>query len=418
MVARSNRISDESTSRILALLDMQQDESPLLHALVDNGILSPDNVLNKIMASKKTEVLKFHPYAITPPGKNGGRWQTFVKNRDGSRKNIKAPTEEALLTMLVEYYSPLANLDKTTFHFLFDEWIKHKSAITDSQNTIKRHQQHFRKYFLPSKLIDMPIRRIQPLLLEEECNQIVKRFNMSRKEWTNVKTILTGMFSYAVKSGYLKNDPMSGLKISVKYRQVNKKTGKTETYNTDELELLTSYLDQKYLETGDVAFMAVRLNFYLGLRVAELVALKWEDLSDERHLHIVREEVRNQVTNETSVVEHTKTHADRFVPLVPKAIEILDKIPHHDEYIFVKNLKRLKSKDIATVLEKYAKVNGLKVKSTHKIRKTYASMLNANGVPLDAIREALGHQDLKTTLSYLFNPLTDNETYDLIQQAL
>ena len=70
------------------------------------------------------------------------------------------------------------------------------------------------------------------------------------------------------------------------------------------------------------------------------------------------------------------------------------------------------------VLRKYAERNGLPIKSSHKIRKTYASMLNANGVPLDCIREMLGHSDLTTTLSYIYNPLTEKETYDLITDAL
>ena len=44
--------------------------------------------------------------------------------------------------------------------------------------------------------------------------------------------------------------------------------------------------------------------------------------------------------------------------------------------------------------------------------------LNANGVPLDAIREQLGHANLSTTLSYIYNPLTESETYSLISRAL
>ncbi len=54
--------------------------------------------------------------------------------------------------------------------------------------------------------------------------------------------------------------------------------------------------------------------------------------------------------------------------------------------------------------------------STHS--KTYASNLNASGVPLDCIREMLGHSSLSTTLGYIYNPLTESETYNLITKAL
>ena len=80
--------------------------------------------------------------------------------------------------------------------------------------------------------------------------------------------------------------------------------------------------------------------------------------------------------------------------------------------------KRVKARQIAYVLEKYAERQGVQTKSTHKMRKTYASMLNTNGVPLDAIREQLGHTELSTTLSYIYNPLTEQETYSLISGAL
>ena len=56
--------------------------------------------------------------------------------------------------------------------------------------------------------------------------------------------------------------------------------------------------------------------------------------------------------------------------------------------------------------------------TSHKIRKTYASRLSANGVPIDCIRENLGHSNLATTLEYIYNPLTESETYELIKNAL
>ena len=197
-----------------------------------------------------------------------------------------------------------------------------------------------------------------------------------------------------------------------------KKTGKTETYNSDELKDLNQYLDRMYTETLDTAFLAVKLNFLLGLRVGELVALKWDDYININNLHIVREEVRNQVTNQYEVVEHTKTNRDRFVVLVPKAINILQKIERTGDYIFMRDSERLTSRQIAYVLEKYAERQGLSTKSTHKMRKTFASNLNASGVPIDCIRELLGHSNLNTTLGYIYNPLTEKETYDLISKAL
>lgn len=91
---------------------------------------------------------------------------------------------------------------------------------------------------------------------------------------------------------------------------------------------------------------------------------------------------------------------------------------HKDEYINLKDGKRLTSRQFNYVLEKYAQCTGKKTKSSHKIRKTYASNLSAANVPLDCIREQLGHANASTTFQYIFNPFTEEQTYDLLSKAL
>lgn len=390
----------------------------ILSANTTDDIINADNVLEAIMNARKEKLLEKHPYKITEPKSEGGRWQTYYRDASGKRITIRAQTKDALLEKLIPIYFQESHLDKLIFSDLFLEWLEYKKTVTDSPNTIKRHTQHYKRYFERSELNNMPVRRIGTLFLESECNRLVKEYSMSRKEWNNVKTILKGCFEYAVRKEYITDNPMDDVKILVKYRQVVKKTGRTETYNTEELENLNKYLDEMYAETEDVVFLAVKINFLLGLRVGELVALKWEDCKEQSHIHIVREEIRNQETNLCDVVEHTKTNHDRYVPLVPKAISILEKIPKQGSYIFMRDSERITSRQIAYVLEKYAERQEIATKSTHKMRKTYASILNAGGVPLDCIRELLGHSNLTTTLGYIYNPLTESETYDLISKAL
>lgn len=396
---------------------LSPSKKKMLLEAIRTGIINFDSVYDDLIVSKIENVKKMHPYRITPPSHAGCRWSTYYKGADGKRHNIKAQTEESLYKKLVSVYYTEQNLDKKTFKELFDEWIDYKESISNSMNTIKRHKQRYRKYFEPV-FANVPIRRIQEVFLEVECNKLVADYNMSSKEWINAKTILNGMFSYAIRMGYLEKSPLENVVISKRFRQIAHKTGKTETYNSEELRALSLYLDEMYSKTFDTVYLAVKLNFYLGLRVGELVALKWTDRTDLNHLHIQREEVRNQETGEISIEEHTKTNTDRYVPLVPKAINILAKISNNSEYIFTKGDKRIKARQVNYVLEKYAERKGLKTKSSHKIRKTFASNLNASGIPIDSIREILGHANLSTTYNYIFNPLTEQETYNLIVKAL
>ena len=115
--------------------------------------------------------------------------------------------------------------------------------------------------------------------------------------------------------------------------------------------------------------------------------------------------------------------------LVPKAIIILQKIReaapplNSNQFIFVRDGQRISSRQIAYILEKYAERSGKPVKSTHKMRKTFTSRAavgkdGSPGISLDAVREILGHNDLRTTLGYIYNPDTEKETYDKLKAVL
>ena len=395
----------------------------LLQAASECGIFTEDSLRTLVEMKEKELMLKQHPYSIRQLP--DGRWQTyFADPQKGKRKEVRAASEEKLVNKLYSLYKEARHIEKLKMTDLYEQWLEYKKTITESENTIKRHEQHYRKYFEGTPLFSKTAADVTKVELESFCNGIIKEHNLSSKEFTNIKTILMGMFNYAVDREMISQSPMDRVRIRVKFRQIQKKNGKTQTYNTEELAVLNEYLDRMFSETHDVAFLAVKLNFLLGLRVGELVALKWDDRVDLRHLHIWKEEIRNQKDNSLTVVEHTKTHTDRLVPLVPKAIAILDLIastnPTTDPegFIFTRDGERITARQINYVLEKYAERNGLQTKSSHKMRKTYASNLNANGVPVDEIRELLGHSNLSTTMGYLYNPLTEKDTYERIKAAL
>jgi len=414
---RKDYLMNKKTAKIKALSQQYYD-------ILNNG---GGDTQQLVIDTLKKEILKNHPYEITKGTDN--RWQTYVKDPDtGKRICVKGKTKSDIEAKLVERYKEMyAHIEKRTVDKMYHEWlIDYKTPRTESANTIKRHGQHYEKYLKGTALFKMQLDMVDKLTLESFCNKLVKDNNMTSHEYVNVKTIIKGLFEYAYDKGYIKKDPMETVRITVKFKQVAKKSGKTETYNSKEQEKLIQYLDEKYAETKDLSFLAVKLHFFIGLRIGELSALKWKDVIDMTHLHVEREEIRNQDTGVTEVVDHTKTRTDRTVLLVPKAYAVLnevktngDAVPTEEGYIFTREGERLRARQIQYVLDKYQERSGMEVrKASHKIRKTYASNLSAAGVPIDEIREQLGHSNLSTTYKYIFNPLTEAETYERIKGAL
>jgi len=56
--------------------------------------------------------------------------------------------------------------------------------------------------------------------------------------------------------------------------------------------------------------------------------------------------------------------------------------------------------------------------SSYSFWYTTASRLSTKGMPLDKIRNILGQVDEKTTLSYIYNPNTEQETLNIMNEAL
>lgn len=387
---------------------------------------SKNALLDIIAMNRKELVLSVHKYKISQLKGKDKRWHTYIPadTKRGIRE-IKRSSEKEVIDFLADFYG----LGSLTFTELYNDWLAYKETITDSPSTVRRHGQHFNRYFIreKSKLLNMDITKIDRLTLQSECNRLVKKYNMTHKEWCNVKTILNGMFEYAYDKHWLRENPCERLKITVKYRQENKKASETQVFQGEEYDDILSYLDEMFAATNDSAFLAVKLGFYTGVRVGELVALKWEDADlNRRTLHIHSEESNQPYRDENGrwhdnriVVQHTKTNTDRVIQLLPKALDVLAMIGHKsDGYLFTRDGKRITERQVNYVLEKYAKCKGLRTKSSHKLRKTYASRLDAAGIPLDVIRRDLGHSDIKTTLAYLYDPWDEPSTYALKAGAI
>ena len=136
-----------------------------LQAVDKNNIMGLDSILNTLMASKREKVRKLHPYSITPPAKENGRWQTYYKGADKKRKLIQAHSEAELLDKLIPLYLSESHIDKLTFYELFSEWLEYKKTVTESPNTIKRYIQHYNRYFGVSILHGRKIKAIDEILL-------------------------------------------------------------------------------------------------------------------------------------------------------------------------------------------------------------------------------------------------------------
>ena len=160
-------------------------------------------------------------------------------------------------------------------------------------------------------------------------------------------------------------------------------------------------LDQKLLDEQDGEL--VRVAAYTGLRLGELLALRWKDIDFDGSVMTVSRALSAGV--ETT----TKSGRVRRVPLPEQAAAALLRLRNRPDFIAAKELVFAdptlgRPLHPVTVRKRYKHARdlvGARPLRFHDLRHTYGSLLAAGGVDLVTIKEMMGHSALSTTGRYL-----------------
>ena len=161
----------------------------------------------------------------------------------------------------------------------------------------------------------------------------------------------------------------------------------------------------------------------VGLRVGELVALKWKDPKNS-YLHIRRMEQKQFEQKpdgkwhyHIEVVEHTKSDAGyrTIYIMVSTAMEIFTRIKeanlergfscNAEDYVFLYRGNRITSQAIDKKYERYCRELGFVKKGNHKTRKTCLTKIADNpNINLKDAMQFSGHRDVQPISSTIASP--------------
>lgn len=133
--------------------------------------------------------------------------------------------------------------------------------------------------------------------------------------------------------------------------------------------------------------LIIKLLYSTGLRVSELIKLKWNDLEYE---------------NNTAWVRGGKGKKDRVIIISPNLINDLKKLKKDSEYVISgRENTNLSVKNIQKIIRNTAKRANINKKVTpHTLRHSFATHLLEEGTDIRMIQELLGHSNLQTTQIY------------------
>lgn len=214
--------------------------------------------------------------------------------------------------------------------------------------------------------------------------------------------LLGGIFSYAVRCDYLKDNPCRGVQLykdnkGERFLTIQEFGILGETLRLAETEGLpwifnetkkakhrpTDPENQREVFPRDVT-AAVRLLMLTGCRLREILGLRWEDVDFERG-------ILNLPDSKTG---------RKKVLLAGPSIAILGELKRHGEYVITGRKPDRPRADLNRPwrrITQHARLNGLRL---HDLRHSYASVGAASGMGLIALGKLLGHASTSTTQRY------------------
>jgi integrase len=267
-----------------------------------------------------------------------------------------------------------------------NDWIKERIGIDYAKATHRRFTvtyEHIAAFIkLKYKLEDIPLRSLKYSFVTdfEHYLKTVRRCNHNSS--LKYVRIFRRVINKSVVNGWLEKDPF------VAYRAKLKECRRV-ILTADELQTLaTKVIDTLRLDQVRDVFVFC---CYTGL--------SYVDVEKLNRSHIVKGFDGEYWIN----IDRTKTGSSSNVPLLPKAIEIIEKYKNNTERgVRTCLLPVISNQRLNAYLKELCVICGLNKKLTfHSARHTFATTVTlTNGVPLETVSSMLGHKNIRTTQLY------------------
>lgn len=359
-------------------------------------------------------------------GRYEGRYK-MGRKEDGALKfgyvyaRTRAGAQKKLREKQMKYPPALWEKTEQNIAWWMRRWLKEQAKEHISVTSCALYERRIRLHIIPA-VGSMPLAQLQEDKLLR-LPGILKDKGLSSSTVNQICALLNRALKQAGQEGYVEKAP-------VIRRLKEEKISAGKALDKRERNHLDDYLRKK----NDPAVM---LGAYMGLRLGEVCALKWEDLDLENGLLYIRRSVQclslDQQTRKllgieassktTYLVKAPKTpESSRILP-IPEAVRRqlgelkLRRGCEGDGYVFGTRKSPCKprtlQKHFAMVCKKYLNQRH----GFHALRHTFATRFIENCNNPEMLRGLLGHSDISITLGCYVHS-GDEEKRKAIEQML
>lgn len=268
-----------------------------------------------------------------------------------------------------------------------DRWLIEEEF---TKSTLALRERQLNKHFLPM-IGDLPLDQITDQTVATIKTALRKKSDGTDRSGSH-RNGLMQLLGHMLKKAY----EWKLLRTPPPERASRVKVIAPEIEIYDEGELARLVIAAKELGAGP--HLMVLLGCEAGLRVGEMLGLRWSDIDLEKRRLVVRQQVTK--AKETTA---PKSRKSRIIPLSDALYSALKSSRGLTERVLLSRSGEPVSRSGVAKWLKSAELRAklIGAKSPHKLRHTFASRLLSRGASLVAVKELLGHKSLQTTMMYL-----------------
>lgn len=319
---------------------------------------------------------------------------TMRYSKSGFATKKEAKDHEALKKAELQEKGKLKKEVKKTFNDVYEEFLE-VGAEQYQENTIYNTKKYYR--YCIKELGHIPIVNFDYPLLQKYFNG---KKDKGLETNIGIKKTINRVLNYAIKVDYIKSNPLNLVTVTGVENHVNR----DEVLPYDDFLTLTNTLDESEDFNKQAQSMAIKVGYYTGLRVSEILALAKEDIDFKDNLINVNKKLvycglKKHEIHTTSKMKSKKSKAliPLAEPLKEALLEWFKTNPYEKLLCDIEGFY-FNPNSLSINIKKIAKKLNIPF-HFHMLRHTFATNLVTNDVDLKTAQELMRHTDINTTMS-------------------